>query len=150
MIGMVLVMHGGLAVEFRRALEHVISPQDQLDTITIGHDDDVDQRRADIIAAVKHVDTGEGVVVLTDLFGATPSNCAISVMADAGVEIIAGINLPLLIKLAAVRADCSLPEAICKATEAGRKYIMVAGQVLAGQKRARARDHQSAYFASPT
>jgi mannose PTS system EIIA component len=134
MIGMVIVTHGGLAREFRAALEHVVGPQEQIDTITIGPDDDMEQRRADIIAAVARVDKGDGVVLLTDMFGGTPSNLAISVMDDKRVEVIAGINLPMLVKLATVRSECSLPEAIDKAKEAGRKYISVASQVLAGHQ----------------
>ena len=123
-------MHGGLAREFRRALEGVTGPQDQLETVTIESDDTVDQRCADILAAVKLVDTGQGVVLLTEIFGATPSNCSVAAMAQTRVEVIAGINLPLLVRLAAVRADFSLKEAVHQSTEAGRKYIIVASQIL--------------------
>jgi mannose PTS system EIIA component len=128
MIGMVIVTHGGLAREFRLALEHVVGPQQQLETISIGPEDDMERRRADILAAVSRV------VVLTDMFGGTPSNLAISVMDDAQIEVIAGINLPMLVKLASVRGDCSLKQAIDKAKDAGRKYISVASQVLAGHQ----------------
>ncbi|MHB2167392.1 PTS sugar transporter subunit IIA [Alsobacter sp. R-9] len=133
MIGMVLVTHGRLAVEFRAAMEHVVGPQRQVETITIGPDDDMDQRRRDILAAVESVDTGDGVVILTDMFGGTPSNLAISVMNGGKTEVIAGINLPMLIKLASVRGECDLDRAVVQAQDAGRKYINVASRVLAGK-----------------
>ena len=133
MIGLVIVTHGGLAGEFRAALEHVVGPQTQLETISIGPDDDMESRRADILAAVKHADSGKGVVVLTDMFGGTPSNLAISVMNEANVEVIAGVNLPMLVKLASVRGDKDLKKAVDLAKESGRKYISVASQVLAGE-----------------
>jgi len=133
MIGMVLVTHGRLAVEFRAAMEHVVGPQRQVETITIGPDDDMDQRRRDILAAVEAVDTGDGVVILTDMFGGTPSNLAISVMNGGKTEVIAGINLPMLIKLASVRGECDLDRAVVQAQDAGRKYINVASRVLAGK-----------------
>ncbi len=106
MIGIVLVTHGRLAVEFRAALEHVVGPQDQIEAVTIGPDDDVERRRRDIIEAVKQVDSGDGVVILTDMFGGTPSNLSISVMNQPRVEVLAGINLPMLVKLAKVRCEC--------------------------------------------
>ncbi|MEY4092505.1 MAG: hypothetical protein RLZZ496_1687 [Pseudomonadota bacterium] len=133
MIGMVLVTHGRLAVEFLAALEHVVGRQKQIQTITIGPEDDMEMRRGEIIAAVKEVDSGEGVVVLTDMFGGTPSNLAISVMGTCRTEVVAGINLPMLIKLASVRGDCDLSHAVGQAQDAGRKYINVASQVLAGK-----------------
>jgi PTS system mannose-specific IIA component len=133
MIGLVLVTHGRLAVEFRAALEHVVGPQEQLETIMIGPEDDMEQRRADILAAVSRVDTGTGVVVLTDMFGGTPSNLAISVMDGSRTEVVAGINLPMLIKLASVRGDSDLEKAVTQAQDAGRKYINVASRVLAGK-----------------
>lgn len=133
MIGMVLVTHGRLAVEFRAALEHVVGRQKQIETITIGPEDDMDQRRSEILEAVKNVDTGDGVVVLTDMFGGTPSNLAISVMGTGKTEVVAGINLPMLIKLASVRGDCDLEQAVGQAQDAGRKYINVASRVLAGK-----------------
>ena len=131
MIGMVLVTHGRLAIEFRAAMEHVVGPQAQVETITIGPDDDMDQRRRDILDAVKSVDTGDGVVILTDMFGGTPSNLAISVMNGGHTEVVAGINLPMLGKLARRRSELPLPEAVLLAQEAGRKYINVASQLLA-------------------
>ena len=133
MIGIVLVTHGRLAVEFRAALEHVVGPQDQIEAVTIGPDDDVERRRRDIIEAVNQVDSGDGVVILTDMFGGTPSNLSISVMNQPRVEVLAGINLPMLVKLAKVRCECPLAEAVAQAQEAGRKYITVASRVLAGK-----------------
>ncbi|WP_034993258.1 PTS sugar transporter subunit IIA [Beijerinckia mobilis] len=133
MIGMVLVTHGHLATEFRAALEHVVGPQDQVATISIGPDDDIEERRKDIVQAVARVDSGDGVVVLTDMFGGTPSNLAISIMNGSHVEVVAGINLPMLIKLASVRDVCSLEQAVIQAQDAGRKYIYVASRVLSGK-----------------
>ncbi|MBQ0817220.1 MAG: PTS sugar transporter subunit IIA [Hyphomicrobiaceae bacterium] len=131
MIGVVIVTHGKLAHEFRAALEHVVGPQEQIETISIGPDDDLDARRADMLSALDDVDSGEGVVVLTDMFGGSPSNLAISAMERPSVEVIAGVNLPMLVKLASVRGDAGLDETIMKAQEAGRKYISVASQILA-------------------
>jgi PTS system mannose-specific IIA component len=131
MIGMVLVTHGRLAVEFIAALEHVVGPQGQIQAVCIGPEDDMEQRRQDILNSVRAVDTGEGVVLLTDMFGGTPSNLAISVMDRAKIEVIAGINLPMLIKLASLRQSEPLAEAVRGAQEAGRKYINVASQLLA-------------------
>jgi PTS system mannose-specific IIA component len=133
MIGIVLVTHGHLATEFRAALEHVCGPQSQLATISIGPDDDMESRRKDIIAAIATVESGAGVVVLTDMFGGTPSNLAISVMDGAHVEVVAGANLPMLIKLASVRDEASLEQAVTQAAEAGRKYIYVASKILCGK-----------------
>jgi len=133
MIGLVIVTHGGLAGEFRAALEHVVGEQTQLETVSIGPEDDMELRRGDILSAVRRVDKGQGVVVLTDMFGGTPSNLAISVMNEAQVEVIAGVNLPMLVKLASVRADADLKKAVDLAKESGRKYISVASQVLAGE-----------------
>ena len=133
MIGLVLVTHGRLAVEFRAALEHVVGPQSQIETVTIGPNDDGEQCRKDIIEAVKRVDTGQGVAILTDMFGGTPSNLAISVMSRPNVEVLAGINLPMLVKLAKVREEVPLSEAVMAAQESGRKYITIASRVLAGK-----------------
>lgn len=134
MIGLVIVTHGGLAVEFRSALEHIVGRQIQLETISIGPEDDMAQRRTEILEAVRRTDTGDGVVILTDMFGGTPSNLAISVMDEAKVEVIAGINLPILVKLASVRGEVGLAEAVMRAREAGRKYIKVASQELSGEQ----------------
>ncbi|SFG35794.1 PTS sugar transporter subunit IIA [Methylobacterium gossipiicola] len=133
MIGMVLVTHGLLATEFKAALEHVVGPQKQIETITIGPEDDMELRRLDIMNAVGRVNSGEGVVVLTDMFGGTPSNLALSCMNGGQVEVVAGINLPMLIKLASVRDAEPLADAVLHAQEAGRKYINVASRVLAGK-----------------
>ncbi|HMB75161.1 MAG TPA: PTS sugar transporter subunit IIA [Kiloniellaceae bacterium] len=133
MIGMVLVTHGGLASEFVRALEHVVGPQKKVCTVCIGPDDDLEQRRQQIIDCVAETDEGDGVVILTDMFGGTPSNLAISVLGQGPVEVIAGINLPMLIKLAGLRGGCSLTEAVAQAQEAGKKYINVASQLLASE-----------------
>jgi len=132
MIGLVLVTHGRLAVEFRSALEHVVGPQKQIEAVTIGPDDDIERCRQQIIDAVKKADSGDGVAILTDMFGGTPSNLAISVMNTPNVEVVAGINLPMLVKLAKVRDDVPLTQAVAQAQDAGRKYINIASRVLAG------------------
>jgi len=133
MIGVVIVAHGGLAGEFRAALEHVVGRQERLEDFSIGPEDDVEQRRVELIEAVRRVDGGRGVVVLTDMFGGTPSNLSISVMNRPNVEVVAGINLPMLVKLAKVRAECPLDKSVAAAQEAGKKYITVASRVLAGK-----------------
>ncbi|MCO5073092.1 MAG: PTS sugar transporter subunit IIA [Rhizobiaceae bacterium] len=133
MIGLVLVTHGRLAEEFRNAVEHVVGPQQNLETVSIGADDDMQQRRHDIVDAVARADTGEGVIILTDMFGGTPSNLAISVMEPGRVEIIAGVNLPMLIKLSSVRKEGGMANALNEAQNAGRKYINVASQLLNGK-----------------
>jgi PTS system mannose-specific IIA component len=133
MIGLVLVTHGRLACEFQSALEHVVGPQRQIEAVTIGPDDDIEGRRNDIIDAVKNVDSGDGVAIFTDMFGGTPSNLAISVMARPKVEVLAGINLPMLVKFAKVRETSPLAEAVAAAQEAGRKYCTIASRVLAGK-----------------
>jgi PTS system mannose-specific IIA component len=131
MIGLVLVTHGNLAVEFIAAMEHVVGPQKQVCAVCIGPEDDMEQRRNDILADVAKCDTGDGVVVLTDMFGGTPSNLAISIMDRAKVEVIAGMNLPMLIKLASIRkTGAELKSAVAAAQEAGRKYINVASALL--------------------
>ena len=129
-IGVVLVTHGNLATELVKVMEHVVGPQTQLTTITIGPDDDMEKRREDILNSVQLVDQGLGVVILTDMFGGTPSNLAISIMEQANIDIIAGVNLPMLIKLASVRSTETISDAVTQAREAGQKYIMVASQVL--------------------
>lgn len=131
MIGLVIVTHGRLAEEFRAALEHIVGQQEQLATISIGPDDDMHKRRQDILSAIAAVDSGDGVILLTDMFGGTPSNLAISAMEDTRVEVIAGVNLPMLIKLASVRGEAPLAKAVIDAQEAGKKYISVASQILA-------------------
>ena len=130
MIGMVLVTHGRLAEELISALEHVVGPQANVRAVCIGPDDDMEQRRVEILDLAVQADEGDGVVLLTDMFGGTPSNLAISVMNTANVEVIAGVNLPMLIKLASVRKSEPLAEAVVKAQESGRKYINIASQIL--------------------
>ena len=134
MIGLVIVTHGRLAEEFIFAMEHVVGPQKAVRAICIGPEDDMERRRQDILAACSRVENGSGVVLLTDMFGGTPSNLAISVMEQTKAEVIAGLNLPMLIKLASVRTRFSLEDAVAAAQEAGRKYISVASYVLAGEK----------------
>ncbi len=131
MIGLVLVTHGRLAEEFVAALEHVVGPQKDVAAISIGPEDDMERRRADIVAAVARVDSGAGVVLMTDMFGGTPSNLAISVMSESSVEVVAGVNLPMLIKFASVRDGLPLGQAVTAVQEAGRKYINVASSLLA-------------------
>ncbi|MDX8458326.1 PTS sugar transporter subunit IIA [Mesorhizobium humile] len=133
MIGLVLVTHGQLATEFRHAVEHVVGPQDNFETVAIGADDDMERRRADIVDAVARVDTGTGVIVLTDMFGGTPSNLAISVMESGRTEVIAGMNLPMLIKLSSIRKGDNMAAALDEAQAAGRKYINVASQLLSSK-----------------
>jgi PTS system mannose-specific IIA component len=139
MIGLLLVTHGRLADEFLAALEHVVGPQERIETVSIDADDDMAQRRQDIVDAVGRVACGKGVIILTDMFGGTPSNLAISVMDakhDGGpVEVISGLNLPMLIKLAQARGDTELPALVEAAQAAGRKYISVASALL-GSKQA--------------
>ncbi len=131
MIGLVLVTHGRLAIEFLAAMEHVVGPQAAVTPICIGPDDDMEARRTDIAAAIRDVDTGAGVIVLTDMFGGTPSNLAISLMGSGGrVEVIAGVNLPMLIRLASDRKTGDVATAVVAAQEAGRKYISVASKIL--------------------
>lgn len=133
MIGLVLVTHGQLATEFKLALEHVVGPQQAIAAIPIGPEDDMEQRRQDILSAVAEVNTGSGVIILTDMFGGTPSNLAISVMEAGDIEVVAGMNLPMLIKLASVRGENNMERALTCAQESGRKYINIASRLLQGQ-----------------
>ena len=103
MIGIVLVTHGNLAREFVSALEHVVGPQQCISAVCIGAEDDMEKRRAEILERARACDTGEGVILLTDMFGGTPSNLAISIMEQARIEVLAGVNLPMLVKLSSVR-----------------------------------------------
>lgn len=132
MIGLVLVTHGRLAEELRLAMEHVVGPQRNVATICIGADDDVECRRADILHCIEQVDTGDGVVIMTDMFGGTPSNLAISMMSRRQVEVIAGVNLPMLVKFAKSRSRETLGECVETTEAAGRKYIAAASHVLSG------------------
>jgi PTS system mannose-specific IIA component len=129
-IGLVLVTHGRLALEFLAAMEHVVGPQAQIRTVCIDADDDMERRRGDIVEAAKSVDTGDGVILVTDMFGGTPSNLAISAMQRGTVEVIAGMNVPMLIKLAELRETTSVSDAVRQAQDAGRKYIAVASALL--------------------
>jgi PTS system mannose-specific IIA component len=130
MIGLVLVTHGQLAQEFIVAMEHVVGPQERIVPICIGPEDDMEARREDIASAITRVDDGSGVIILTDLFGGTPSNLAISLMKSDRVEVIAGINLPMLIRLEGARKAMGVRAAVAAAREAGRKYISVASEIL--------------------
>jgi mannose PTS system EIIA component len=130
MIGMILVTHGRLAEEFVHAMEHVVGAQTDVATVCIGPQDDMEQRRKDIARAIKQVDSGSGAVILTDLFGGTPSNLAISLLKAGKTEVIAGINLPMLIRLAGARKDMDLAAATAAARDAGRNYITIASEFL--------------------
>lgn len=132
MIGVVVVTHGHLADEFVSAAEHVLGPQRQMKAVAIGPDDDMEVRRGDILTAVRAVDSGAGVVILTDMFGGTPSNLAISIINEGAIEVIAGVNLPMLVKLAVERARLPLAQAAQAAQDAGRHYIRIASAELAG------------------
>ena len=134
MIGMVLVTHGALALALRDAMEHVVGKQKNLATVCIESDAEFESQRAEIARRMAEVDAGDGVILLTDMFGGTPSNLAISVMEQTKAEVIAGLNLPMLIKLASVRHREDLPTCVAQAQEAGRKYISVASYVLSGEK----------------
>jgi len=134
MIGLVLVTHGRLAEEFVEALQHVVGPQENTRTVSIGPDDDMELRRQEIMDQVSEVDSGDGVILLTDMFGGTPSNLAISIMDKANVEVVAGVNLPMLIKLAKARQTESLQDAAREAQESGRKYINIASKLLSGEE----------------
>ena len=139
MIGLILVTHGRLADQFVEAMEHVVGQQTGIATVCIGPNDDMEQRRADIAEAITAVDAGSGVIVLTDLFGVTPSNLAISLLDAGRVEVIAGINLPMLIRLAGARKSMGVIEAVEAAQTAGRNYITVASELLGeepGEKKA--------------
>ncbi|WP_443971043.1 PTS sugar transporter subunit IIA [Sphingobium sp. CR28] len=135
MIGLVLVTHGRLAMEFRVAMEHVVGRQDAIETICIGPEDDMEMRRAEIATAIARVDDGSGVVVLTDLFGGTPSNLAISLLDPGHVEVIAGVNLPMLIRLESARKKMPVVQAVAAAREAGTKYISVASELLGDEQK---------------
>ena len=136
MIGLVLVTHGNLAAELVAVMEHIVGKQEHVQPISIGPDDDMARRREDILKAIQKIDQGKGVILLTDMFGGTPSNLAISVMEGAKVEVLAGVNLPMLIKLAALRTDpkMTIKKVALEAEAAGRKYIRVASRILRGEK----------------
>ena len=134
MIGLVLVTHGRLADELINALEHVVGSQKNIASVCIGPDDDMERRRSDILKSVEKVNDGAGVVVLTDMFGGTPSNLAISIMVKVPIEVIAGVNLPMLVKLVSIRKTLNVSEAVARAQEAGKKYINIASQLLIDNK----------------
>ena len=133
MIGLVIVTHGKLALELRNATEHVVGPQDFMETVCIGPDDDMERRRDDIRAAIKRVSGDQGTILLTDMFGGTPSNLAISMLSRDKVEVVAGVNLPMLIKLSEARQTATLIEAAKTAKQAGQRYIAIASEILAGE-----------------
>jgi PTS system mannose-specific IIA component len=134
MIGLILVTHGKLAKEFVVAMEHVVGPQKLIETVCIGPHDNMEDRRTEIARAIKRADTGEGAIILTDLFGGTPSNLAISLLEVGKIEVIAGINLPMLIRLDSARKVMNVRDAVAAAKEAGRKYISVASELLETSK----------------
>lgn len=140
MIGMVLVTHGNLAKEFVSAMEHVVGRQKNIATVCIGPHDDMEVRREDIAKAVQETDSGKGVVILTDLFGGTPSNLSISLMQRGRIEVIAGVNLPMLIRLEGARKAMSVSDAVAAAREAGQKYISVASELLEDEQSIAAKD----------
>jgi PTS system mannose-specific IIA component len=129
MIGLVLITHGEIGVALHSAMEHVVGPQQQMASLSIGADDDIQLRRRDLEAAIDAVDRGDGVVLLTDMFGSTPSNLAIAMLARGAIEVIAGVNLPMLVKLAKIRSNRTLPECVEIAELAGRKYIAAASHL---------------------
>lgn len=130
MIGLILVTHGRLAEEFIHAMEHVVGRQDAIVAVCIGPNDDMEVRRSEIRKAIRTVDTGEGAIILTDLFGGTPSNLAISLLKAGQVEVLAGINLPMLIRLATARKSMGITAAVAAARDAGRNYITIASEFL--------------------
>ncbi|MBQ9271636.1 MAG: PTS sugar transporter subunit IIA [Alphaproteobacteria bacterium] len=132
MIGLVFVTHGNLALEFLAAMEHVVGKQDKVACVCIGPEDDMDARRQEILTKAKALDSGKGVLLLTDMFGGTPSNLAMSVIEHGNFDVIAGVNLPMLIKLASARKDMPLGDCANVAQEAGKKYINVASMLLGG------------------
>jgi mannose PTS system EIIA component len=134
MIGLILVTHGRLAEEFLVALEHVVGPQQHIETVCIGPRDNMEERRREIATAIRKVEQGKGVIILSDLFGGTPSNLAISLLEPGRVEVIAGINLPMLIRLDSARKNMDVRSAVAAARDAGRKYISVASEVLEASK----------------
>jgi PTS system mannose-specific IIA component len=123
MLGIVLVTHGRLAQEFISAMEHIIGPQTHVRAVCIGPEDDIERRQREIAAAAKSVDLGDGVVIVTDMFGGTPCNLALTLLEKGKIEVLAGANLPSLIKLAEVRATRTLDQAVKEAIDAGRKYL---------------------------
>lgn len=134
MIGIVIVSHSNIASEFLSVLEHIVGKQENIEAISIFPNDDVEKKRGEIITAIKNVDQKKGVIVLTDMFGGTPSNLAISVMNEENVEVVAGVNLPMLIKISALREKCNMKELIKRSQESGRKYMNVASAFFGEEK----------------
>jgi PTS system mannose-specific IIA component len=137
MIGIIIITHGNLAKEFILALEHIIGPQKNIKPFSINPDDDIEESRKRLINDVKAIDEGQGVAIFTDMFGGTPSNLAISLLKESKIEVVAGINLPMLIKFAKIRETAKLKDAILQAQESGRTYINVASELLANKERKR-------------
>lgn len=135
MIGLVFVTHGNLALEFLAAMEHVVGKQDKVACVCIGPEDDMDARRQEILTKAKAVEEGEGVLLLTDMFGGTPSNLAMSVISHGNFDVIAGVNLPMLIKLGEARKSMPIAQCADCVQEAGKKYINVASQLLNGSSK---------------
>ena len=133
-IGIVIVTHGNLGAELLKVLEHVVGCQEKIEVVSIGPEDDMEETRLNILKSVNDVNCGKGAIVLTDMFGGTPSNLAISIMEGSNIDVIAGINLPMLVKLASVRSTLTFAEAVDQAKEAGQKYIMTASQILGQEK----------------
>jgi PTS system mannose-specific IIA component len=132
MIGIVIVTHGRLAVELLSAVQHIVGPQTHVKTVCIGPNDDIEERRNEIAAAIKAVDLGKGVVLVTDMFGGTPCNLALTHLKKGKIEVLAGANLPSLIKLISVRITMPLEKAVCEAIESGRKYMRAGSAELTG------------------
>ena len=133
-IGIVIVTHGNLGAELLKVLEHVVGCQEKIEVVSIGPEDDMEETRLNILKSVNDVNCGKGAIVLTDMFGGTPSNLAISIMESSKIDVIAGINLPMLVKLTSVRSTLTFTEAVDQAKEAGQKYIMTASQILGQEK----------------
>lgn len=130
MIGLIIITHGNLAIELKSSLENIIGPQKDLETVCIGYDDDVDKRKEEVKELISKVDSGNGVILLTEMFGNTPSNLLISLIDENKIEMIGGINLPLLVKLGSLRENSSIEEVIHTSVEAGHKYIGIASEIL--------------------
>ena len=130
MIGVVLVTHSRLAIELIAALEHIVGPQENVAAVCIGPKDNMEERRGEILKRIEDVNQGTGVIILTDMFGGTPSNLAISILSKANVEVVAGVNLPMLVRLSSIRDHVPLSEAAESSQEAGKKYINIASQIL--------------------
>ena len=133
-IGIVIVTHGNLGAELLKVLEHVVGQQEKIEVVSIGPEDDMEETRLNILKSVNDVNCGKGAIILTDMFGGTPSNLAISIMESSKIDVIAGINLPMLVKLTSVRSTLTFTEAVDQAKEAGQKYIMTASQILGQEK----------------